>query len=118
MLRKVAIFHDETPFSDHCLWTSSISVASYTPAISRPGFATTSARVPRMGPDVITGEQMRIRFCADARERLMAWTSFKLRPGQKYGRTRVPSASADHGEEIWPEVATTGRSQSPAKFAA
>jgi hypothetical protein len=43
----------------------------------------TSASVPRIGPDVITGEQMRIRFCAEARERLIACTSFKLRPGQK-----------------------------------
>src|SRR5205807_8960762 len=78
----------------------------------------TSARVPRMGPEVITGEHTRIRFRADAIDRDIAWTSLRLRPGQKYGRTCVPSASEDHGDEIRPDSATTGFSQSSAKFAA
>src|SRR2546423_15707641 len=71
-----------------------------------------------MGPEVITGEQMRTRFCAEAIERDIAWTSLRLRPGQKYGRTRVPSARDDHGDEIRPESATTGFSHSPSKFTA
>src|SRR5260370_13923875 len=81
-------------------------------------WSTISASVPRIGPDVITGEQMRIRFSAEASERDIAWTSFRLRPGQKYGRTRVPSASADQGDEMRPERATTGFSHSPSKLAA
>src|SRR5207245_4836383 len=80
--------------------------------------AVTSASVPRMGPDVITGEQMRIRFSADAMERDIAWTSLRLRPGQKYGPTRVPSARDDHGEDMRPEMATIGFSHKPSKFAA
>jgi hypothetical protein len=43
----------------------------------------TSASVPRIGPDVITGEQIRIRFWAEAIDLAMAWTSFIARPGQK-----------------------------------
>ena len=58
-----------------------------------------SASVPRIGPEVITGEQMRMRFRAEDIERDIACTSFRARPGQKYGLTRVPSAKVDHGAE-------------------
>ena len=61
---------------------------------------------------------MRTRVSAEAIDLDIACTSFRLRPGQKYGRTRVPSLSADQGDEIRPEMATTGFSHSPSKFVA
>ena len=71
-----------------------------------------------MGPDVITGEHTRTCFSADAIERAIACTSLRLRPGQKYGRTRVPSESESQGVELRPEVATIGRDHKPSKFCA
>ena len=79
---------------------------------------TASASVPRIGPEVMTGEQMRRRFSADAIDRDIAWTSFRLRPGQKYGRARVPSGSAVQGHELRPESATIGLSHRPWKLSA
>src|SRR5262245_58766709 len=117
-LWNASIFHFAPPCELHWRCTSSICVASYTPLIDTLACPTTSASVPRIGPDVLTGEQMRRRFSADAIERDNAWTSFRLRPGQKYGRTRVPSASAVHGIDPRPEVATTGLSQRPSKLKA
>ncbi len=115
---KAAIFHAAPACVAHWWCTSSICVASYTPAMSTPeGCSTSSASVPRIGPEVITGEQMRMRFCAEESDLDIAWTSFIARPGQKYVRTRVPSASADHGDEMRPEMATTGFCQSSSKFA-
>src|SRR5919204_593056 len=49
--------------------------------------AAVSARVPRIGPDVMTGEHIRIRFLAEAMERDIACTSFRLRLG--YGQRVV-----------------------------
>src|SRR5207245_10192204 len=99
MVWKTAIFQVAPPCAAHWCWTSSIWVASYTPAMSTFACCTTSASVPRIGPDVMTGEQMRIRFCADAMDRDIACTSFRLRPLQTEGRTRVPADRADAGAE-------------------
>src|ERR1700682_1204842 len=81
---KAAIFQAALAWVAHWLCTSSLCVASYYPAISTPvGCSTSSARVPRIGPDVITGELMRMRFCAEASDLDMACTSFIAHPGQK-----------------------------------
>ena len=70
---------------------------------------TTSASVPRIGPEVITGEQMRMRFRAEAIERDIACTSFSAA-----ARTEVRPHARAVGErrasavEMRPEVATTG----------
>src|SRR5260370_19660402 len=114
---NAVIFQDAVACDPHWRCTSSIWVASYTPAMSMPGRSTTSASVPRMGPDVITGEQMRIRFCAVEMDLAIACTSLSARPGQKYGRTSVPSASVDQPADMRPEVATTGFCQSSSKLA-
>src|ERR1041384_7359021 len=82
-LRKAPIFHSVPPWLDHCDWTSSICVASYTPPTSTLPAAMTSASVPRIGPEVITGEHTLTRFWAEAIERDIACTSLRLRPGQK-----------------------------------
>src|SRR6266852_5711635 len=118
MLLNASIFHAAPAWVDHWCWTSSICVASYTPPMSTFPCAAISASVPRIGPDVITGEHTGMRFSAEASERDIAWTSFRLRPGQKYGRTRVPSASADHPDDVRPDSATTGLSHSPWKLTA
>src|SRR5260370_40974324 len=86
---KALIFHDAVACVPHWRWTSSICVASYTPETSTSPRPITSVRVPRMGPDVMTGEPTRIRFCAESLDRDIACTSFIARPGPKYGRTRV-----------------------------
>src|SRR5436189_1224163 len=96
---NAAIFQAAPPFVPHWRWTSSICVASYTPAISTLPCSQASASVPRIGPEVITGEHTRTRLSAEAIERDMACTSFRLRPGQKYGRTRVASDIDSHGTE-------------------
>ena len=54
------------PFRRHCSSTSAICVASTTPAKSTLPSAATSARVPRIGPDEITGEATRTRRSARA----------------------------------------------------
>src|SRR2546427_2872681 len=115
---KAAIFHAAPGCVPHWRWTSSICVASYTPPMSTFAASTASASVPRIGPEVMTGEQTRMRFCAEAIDRDIAWTSLRLRPGQKYGRTRVPSGTDVHGHELRPERATTGLSHSPWKLSA
>src|SRR5882762_7767599 len=75
MVRKAPIFHAAPGTVLHWRCTSSICVASYTPLISTPiGFSQASASVPRIGPDVITGEQMRMRLWAEEIERDMACT--------------------------------------------
>src|ERR1051326_3562455 len=80
---KAWIFHDAVDCEDHCLCTSSIWVASYTPEMSALWCSIASQSVPRIGPDVITGEHTRIRLRADAIDRDIACTSFSARPGQK-----------------------------------
>src|SRR5690348_14981763 len=77
------IFHVAPPWLAHWRWTSSICVASYTPLTDTFLAAQASASVPRIGPDVITGEHTRTRFSAEAMERDIACTSLRLRPGQK-----------------------------------
>src|SRR6266852_3555477 len=59
---------------------------------------------------------MRMRRCAEAIDLAIACTSFNPRPGQKYTRTRVESASACQGALIRPESATTGFCHSSVKF--
>src|SRR5437867_10903984 len=107
------IFHAEPPFAAHWCCTSSICVGSYTPEMSTFCAAHASAREPRMGPEVVTGEHTRIRLSADAIDRDIACTSLRLRPGQKQGRTRAPSPTEHHGAETWPDIATTGLPQRP-----
>src|ERR1700747_2348719 len=82
-LLKAAIFHDAVDWVCHCLCTSSICVASYTPEMSALWCSTASASVPRIGPEVITGEHTRMRRRADAMDRDIACTSLRARPGQK-----------------------------------
>src|SRR5205823_9351109 len=74
-----------------------------------------SASVPRMGPEVITGEHTRMRLRADAMDRDIECTSFRARPGQKYTRSPVPSASCTQPWFTRPDVATTGCCQSCSK---
>src|SRR5437660_832977 len=69
-----------------------------------------------MGPEVMTGEQMRSLTLADEIDLAIACESFTPRPGQKYGRTLVESASVIHGAVKRPDAATTGRCQSSSKF--
>src|SRR5438270_11463295 len=69
---KAPIFHDAVAWPAHWRCTSSIWVASYTPERSTVPFWQTSARLPRIGPDVITGEQTRVRFSAARIERGIA----------------------------------------------
>src|SRR5579859_5182715 len=83
MVLKAAIFHDVVDCSDHWRCTSSIWVASYTPEMSALRCSMASASVPRIGPEVITGEQTRMRLRAEAMDRDIECTSFSARPGQK-----------------------------------
>src|SRR5689334_21512161 len=113
---KAAIFQLVPCWPDHWSMASCICVASYTSPMSTLPAAHASASVPRMGPEVMTGEHIRTRFCADAIDRDIACTSLRLRPGQKYGSTRVPSASGVQENELWPDAATIGFSHSPSKL--
>ena len=69
-----------------------------------------------MGPDVMTGEQIRSLFCAEEIDLAIACESCTPRPGQKYARSFVESARADHWVVNRPDIATTGRCQSSSKF--
>src|SRR3989442_3532338 len=83
------IFQAAPPWLDHWRCTSSICVASYTPAISTLPCSQASARVPMIGPEVITGEHTQTRFSADAIERDITHTILTIGPAREYRRTRV-----------------------------
>ncbi|TMC70269.1 MAG: hypothetical protein E6J18_10470 [Chloroflexi bacterium] len=116
MVWNAAIFHDTVACVPHWLCTSSICVASYTPLMSAWLCAHASASAPRMGPDVITGEQTRSLDLASEIDLAISCTSLGPRPGQKYGRMRVASARVTQGEVKCPEAATTGRCHSSSKL--
>ena len=53
------IFQAVCPFSAHWWNTVSVCGPSTTPAMSRPPLSASSARVARIGPEVITGDAIR-----------------------------------------------------------
>ena len=84
------VFHEPPEFPAHWPSTSWICVTSTTPATSARRSPTTSASVARIGPDVSTGDAMRIRFARPSASEIRC-TSFSARFGQNHGRTVAPS---------------------------
>ncbi len=91
--RSEGSFHVTLPFLRHCRSTSRIWVASTTPARSTLPSAATSASVPRIGPDVITGEAIRTRRSAAATLWAISIASFSPRFGENQARTGTPPTS-------------------------
>ena len=75
------------PFRRHCSSTSAICVASTTPARSILPSAATSASVPRIGADEITGEATRTRRSAPPMRSAIRCASFSPRFGENHVRT-------------------------------
>ncbi len=78
------------PLRRHCASTSSICVASTTPAMSTRPSAATSAMLPRIGPDVITGEATRTRRSAE----LTAWAIRCASLSPRFGENQVRTGAS------------------------
>ena len=91
--RSAGVFHDALPFSCHCWSTSCTWVASTTPAMSTRASCTPSASVPRIGPEVITGDAIRTRCSASAMRLAISCASFSPRFGENHARTGFRSTS-------------------------
>ena len=89
----------------HWRSTSCICVRSTTPVTGTTPRPTTSASAPRIGPEVSTGEQIRMRSRAHAMRLPISAASSGPRPGQKNGRTRTgcpANVASDHSESKRP----------------
>ena len=91
-VRSSGAFHSAFPFSCHCCSTSAIWVASTTPARSTLPSEATCARVARIGAELMTGEAIRTRRCAEPIAFAIRCASFSPRPGQNHAR--IPSTGA------------------------
>ena len=93
--RSSGAFHCERGLCAHWSKTWATWVASQTPATSSRPSASTSFRVPRIGPAVSTGEAIRTRRRAVPIRVAMRWESSGPRPGQNHGRTLASPTAVD-----------------------
>ena len=84
------IFQALTPFVAHWWKTSSICVSSITPATSQRCSFTISTSVPRIGPELSTGDAIRMRRRARPRNFATRWESASPYSGVNHGRTSTP----------------------------
>ena len=113
-VRSSGSFQAEFPFSCHWRSTSCTCVRSTTPARSTLPSVATWASVPRIGPELITGEAIRTRRVAVPIAFAIRWASFSPRPGQNQARTVFPS-TASGAVSTLPLFSTSRRVQSCSK---
>ena len=89
-----------------------------TPATSTSPRVPSSARVARIGAEVITGEAIRTRRVAVAIARAIACESSAPCPGVNHARASTPPSSSIRRGSIRPERSTSRRSQSSSKLPA
>ena len=90
-------------------------MSSTTPATSTFPSEQTSASVPRIGPELSTGEAIRIRRFAWPIRFAIRWASASPCSGVNHGRTSTPPTSTGRGS-TWPEPITSPVSQSSSKL--
>ena len=114
---RSGIFQALTPFVAHWWKTSSTCVSSITPATSQRCSFTTSTSVPRIGPEVSTGEAIRMRCVARPRNFATRWESASPYSGVNHGRDLDPRVERSRaGVATRPECSTLPLSHSSSRL--